>query len=200
MKNSDPRHPCNTFLFLNETARSTKNVLDVDYDQQILCDRTLRRHWYRFGTGSGRLPESCPSELSCGTHSPIYLDASGVGEEAIWIFELSFYKMVEEKTCLSLFDSPVRLSSSKHKSIFGEHDECDEYNRLLDNWWVKADSGQRLLVPNCIPYSTSHSLLPHFIILIISVELTKVVACELSFSSQQFALPLRWAGLLILRK
>ena len=97
MKYSDPRHPCNTFIFLNETERSNKNLLDVDYDQQILCDRTLRRHWYRFGTGSGRLPETCPSELSCGTHSPIYLDAAGVGEDAIFISGLSFYKALKRK-------------------------------------------------------------------------------------------------------
>ena len=40
-----------------------------------LCDRTLKRRWYRFqGQAGGVMPETCVEEFNCGTHAPVWLN------------------------------------------------------------------------------------------------------------------------------
>ena len=65
------------YLKLDQPERRTTNVID-QLRGGALCDRVLRRRWYRFvGIAGGAMPESCVDEYSCGTHSPIWLNGEG---------------------------------------------------------------------------------------------------------------------------
>lgn len=57
---------------LNEPRRSIKSVLKRG--QTPLCDRGIRRGWYRFTSFNGaQMPEKPQPSFHCGTHSPIWL-------------------------------------------------------------------------------------------------------------------------------
>ena len=58
---------------LNEPRRSIKSVWQLG--QTPLCDRRLRRGWYRFTSFSGtQMPETAANDSQCGTHDPVWLE------------------------------------------------------------------------------------------------------------------------------
>lgn len=70
----DYGHPCHSYVELNQPERRISNRI-AQQGVQMICDRNLRRRWYRFtGSAGGVMPEACVEEFSCGTHSPIWLN------------------------------------------------------------------------------------------------------------------------------
>jgi len=68
----DPCDPVN-YNELNEPHRSTG--YKHGFPEKPLCDIHLAEGWYRFTSGAGgRMPESCPDRLSCGTVVPIWMN------------------------------------------------------------------------------------------------------------------------------
>ena len=60
---------------LNEPRRSIKSVWQRG--QTPLCDRRLRRGWYRFTSfGGTKMPETAVKDSRCGTHDPVWLSDS----------------------------------------------------------------------------------------------------------------------------
>ena len=61
-----------TYIEINEPRRSIKSIWKVG--QVALCDRGLRRGWYRFTSFvGGKMPEQKMLPNNCGTHAPIWL-------------------------------------------------------------------------------------------------------------------------------
>lgn len=61
-----------TYIEINEPRRSIKSIWKVG--QVPLCDRGLRRGWYRFTSFvGGKMPENKVLPNNCGTHAPIWL-------------------------------------------------------------------------------------------------------------------------------
>ena len=61
-----------TYIEINEPRRSIKSIWKVG--QVALCDRRLRRGWYRFTSFvGGKMPEQKMLPNNCGTHAPIWL-------------------------------------------------------------------------------------------------------------------------------
>ena len=61
-----------TYIEINEPRRSIKSIWKVG--QVALCDRGLRRGWYRFTSFvGGKMPENKVLPNNCGTHAPIWL-------------------------------------------------------------------------------------------------------------------------------
>lgn len=104
------KDPCEITLALNSTLRSPENyVEDLEIDG-FLCDRLLRAKWYHFQTwdaGSSsyqyaKMHESCPSDHTCGTHSPAYLNAQYAGhpEEGDGVVEREVCASLNGNCCL----------------------------------------------------------------------------------------------------
>ncbi|XP_053550225.1 uncharacterized protein LOC128641725 [Bombina bombina] len=69
--------PCSSYTVINEDWRSVNNKQNYnDYWYPFHCDQNLQG-WYRFqGSTDLKIPEYCVPELSCGTHSPMWLNGS----------------------------------------------------------------------------------------------------------------------------
>ncbi|KAG8558068.1 hypothetical protein GDO81_016845 [Engystomops pustulosus] len=68
--------PCSSYIALNEPWRSSLNYVSPSYadSSSYRCDSNLTG-WYRFiGSGGVRMPETCISSFSCGTHAPMWLN------------------------------------------------------------------------------------------------------------------------------
>lgn len=74
-----------TYTEINEPRRSTKAIWKVG--QKPLCDRGLRRGWYRFTSYTGgQIPEVKVPENSCDTHAPVWLNGrhpTNTGENVV---------------------------------------------------------------------------------------------------------------------
>ena len=77
---------------LNEPRRSIKSVWQPG--QTPLCDRRLRRGWYRFTSFNGtQMPETAVNDSRCGTHDPVWLKESHPTTE----------RVVARKACITSF-------------------------------------------------------------------------------------------------
>ncbi|XP_072524060.1 uncharacterized protein [Salminus brasiliensis] len=78
-ENSLPADPCYNYVILEDTWRSTNSSNTTAH-----CDTSINwMGWYRlFYKGqSAKMPESCVSIYSCGTHAPLWLNGSHPGLE-----------------------------------------------------------------------------------------------------------------------
>lgn len=66
---------CNIYTALNESRRSINS--SWERGQTPLCDRRLRRGWYRFTSfGGTQMPQTAVTDFRCGTHDPVWLSGS----------------------------------------------------------------------------------------------------------------------------
>ncbi|ELT95988.1 hypothetical protein CAPTEDRAFT_223239 [Capitella teleta] len=86
-------HPCHAYTPLIQPERRVSNRIS-ELTADALCDRTLKRRWYRFdGPSGGAMPETCVQEFSCGTHAPIWMDGTHPTE---------YGRAVDRTVCMSL--------------------------------------------------------------------------------------------------
>ncbi|KAM4632531.1 uncharacterized protein O3C94_019061 [Discoglossus pictus] len=149
--------PCSNHTVLDESWRSTANRHDINayyyHHSWVHCDRGLQG-WYRFkGASDQQMPDYCVPILSCGAHSPMWLNGShpttedGVvtrtacanwgGSCCSWASSISIracpggfyvYKLDSSPTCFLAYCTEPLFNCSK----CAPDEECKRVNSVLE--------------------------------------------------------------------
>lgn len=70
----DPCDPNAHHVISNQPQRSFNHHLSLGGGEPPICDRNLRRGWYRFQSPAGGImPTECPGGNYCGTNMPVWM-------------------------------------------------------------------------------------------------------------------------------